>query len=98
NFENLRGTDTYNEYTNTRTNHVVSLVGWDDDRQAWLVKNSWGTFWGDQGFGWIGYNSNYISVGAIWIDAEIHNTLQPDNENPNESQFNVTDILSPDQV
>jgi hypothetical protein len=35
--------------------HCVLLVGYDDNQQAWLVKNSWGTGWGMNGFGWIGY-------------------------------------------
>jgi cathepsin L len=25
------------------TNHAVTLIGWDDAKQAWLIKNSWGT-------------------------------------------------------
>ena len=51
-------------------NHVVLLVGWDDEKQAWLVKNSWGEEWGEKGFGWIKYGSNNIGVFAAWIDAQ----------------------------
>jgi hypothetical protein len=50
-------------------NHVVLLIGWDDDKQAWRVKNSWGEEWGENGFGWIKYGSNNIGVFAAWIDA-----------------------------
>ena len=32
------------------------LVGYDDDRHAWLVRNSWGTGFGDQGHVWIDYD------------------------------------------
>lgn len=30
-------------------NHAVLLYGWDIDGN-WLIKNSWGTFWGENGF------------------------------------------------
>jgi hypothetical protein len=50
-------------------NHAVLLVGWDDAKGAWLVKNSWGKEWGEKGFGWIKYGSNNIGVFAAWIDA-----------------------------
>jgi hypothetical protein len=51
-------------------NHVVLLIGWDDEKGAWLIKNSWGTKWGEKGFGWIKYGSNNIGVFAAWIEAE----------------------------
>jgi len=35
--------------------HAVTLVGYDDTRQAFKLMNSWGTKWGDQGFTWISY-------------------------------------------
>jgi len=48
-------------------NHVVVLIGWDDERQAWLIKNSWGEEWGEQGYGWVAYGSNNIGRFAAWI-------------------------------
>jgi hypothetical protein len=30
--------------------HAVSIVGYSDDDQAWIVRNSWGTSWGEQGY------------------------------------------------
>lgn len=35
--------------------HCVALIGWDDDAQCWIAKNSWGTGWGENGFCRIGY-------------------------------------------
>jgi C1A family cysteine protease len=49
------------------SNHTVTIIGWDDnypntnfsilppDNGAFLVKNSWGTAWGDNGYFWVSY-------------------------------------------
>lgn len=57
-------------------NHTVCCIGYDDMRQAWLCKNSWGPEWGDEGFFWIGYGECGIDsvmfgiVGFIRIYTE----------------------------
>jgi cathepsin L len=50
-------------------NHAVVLVGWDDAKKAWLLKNSWSTGWGMNGYMWIKYGSNSIGYAAAWVDA-----------------------------
>ncbi|MCK5739525.1 hypothetical protein KAH55_10100, partial [bacterium] len=30
--------------------HAVLIVGWDDSEQSWIVKNSWGPSWGENGY------------------------------------------------
>jgi hypothetical protein len=59
----------FNEKDGGMVNHVVLLIGWDDQKKAWLVKNSWGAEWGEKGYGWIKYGSNNIGVFAAWIEA-----------------------------
>ncbi|MBX3723732.1 MAG: hypothetical protein KF713_17940 [Turneriella sp.] len=36
--------------------HAVVFVGYDDKRRALLLLNSWGTTWGDRGYGWMSYD------------------------------------------
>jgi len=52
------------------TNHAIQLVGWDDATGAWLLKNSWGTSWGINGFMWIKYGSVRVGEGAAWAVAK----------------------------
>jgi len=56
--------------TSQGINHAITLVGWDDAKKAWLIKNSWGPNWGMQGYMWISYTSNNIGYGAAWVDAK----------------------------
>lgn len=70
------GTFDQTDQTFNWINHGVVIVGWDDDRQAWIIKNSWGTGWGgtaghgtERGYMWIRYGSNNIGVATAWVDA-----------------------------
>ncbi len=60
----------FNEENLQDINHVVLLIGWDDEKEAWLVKNSYGEEWGEKGFAWIKYGSNNIGLFAAWIDSD----------------------------
>ncbi|MCP4132889.1 MAG: hypothetical protein GY754_18125 [bacterium] len=48
-------------------NHAITIVGWDDNKKSYLVKNSWGTRWGDKGYVWVEYGCNNIGFGAAWL-------------------------------
>jgi len=57
-FENLTGPAIYDDTTSPRTGgHAMVLVGYSERRQAFKVMNSWGTRWGDGGFGWVSYRA-----------------------------------------
>lgn len=49
--------------------HLVVIVGWDDNKGAWRMKNSWGEWFGHKGFCWIAYESNKIGMSATWYRA-----------------------------
>ncbi|MEB3197680.1 MAG: C1 family peptidase [Candidatus Sericytochromatia bacterium] len=52
--------------------HAVVAVGYDDAKQAFLIRNSWGTDWGVKGHFWMPYKffvSNYVGsyfYGDCW--------------------------------
>lgn len=60
-------------------NHAVTIVGWDDKRGAWLVRNSWDTWWGEDGHIWVKYGSNGIGGSAAYAVVE---SKKPPKEKP----------------
>ena len=69
-----------NEITDHPTDHAVTIVGWDDARQAFLIKNSWGTEWGENGYGWVQYNAYRVGSKAAWVQARKQAKLEDDCE------------------
>jgi PKD repeat protein len=69
-------TDYYPYVEQNGANHAVILVGWKDDSSIenggyWIVKNSWGTNWGYDGFFNIEYGSlNIDNVDINWAKYE----------------------------
>jgi C1A family cysteine protease len=55
--------------------HDIILVGWDDSKAAWKLRNSWGPSWCDGGYCWIAYGANLVGTEAVW--AVVHNTDPP---------------------
>lgn len=51
--------------------HAISIVGLDEDKGAWLCRNSWGTGWGEQGYFWIVYDELDPEAFIFELDGEI---------------------------
>ncbi len=54
-FQHYRG-GIYEHAGSDPINHAVLLVGWDDEDGVWILKNSWGTGWGERGFARVAYD------------------------------------------
>lgn len=48
--------------------HAVLIVGWDDDEQYWIAKNSWDTTWGEDGFFRIKWGEVEFGYYSILVD------------------------------
>lgn len=43
--------------------HAVSIVGYDDNKKAFIIRNSWGVEWGEAGFAYMDYK-DVSGIGA----------------------------------
>ena len=54
-----------------QTDHMVVLEGWNDSTQSWIVRNSWGPYWGMSGYMYIKYDPTYthsrIGEDTSWV-------------------------------
>ncbi len=63
----------FDRTTSTGIDHDIILVGWDDAKGkngAWILRNSWGDQWCDNGYCYIGYGVNLVGTEAVWAKAQ----------------------------
>ena len=76
---NIADPDTFKKYTGgiykdetgaSAVSHAISVVGWGEENgeKYWIVRNSWGTYWGEDGFARVvrGINNLKIEDECMW--------------------------------
>lgn len=48
--------------------HCICIVGYDDEQECWIGKNSWNTGWGEEGFFRIAYGQCGIDSGMLGVE------------------------------
>lgn len=79
----------FDEAAQGTPNHAVVIVGWDDLRGAWLVRNSWDTWWGEDGHVWMKYGTNGIGGSASFAVVEPSASAKPKLTSFSERQLSV---------
>jgi hypothetical protein len=56
--------------------HCISVVGYDDAQQCWILKNSWGTGWGESGFMRMKYGQGDLLIDTSWTFSSVAVQIQ----------------------
>ncbi len=55
-------------------NHAIVLVGWNDTDNTWILRNSWGSRWGESGYMRLVRNSSNVGFAANYV---VYQPAQP---------------------
>ncbi|MDD2717965.1 MAG: C1 family peptidase [Candidatus Wallbacteria bacterium] len=65
----------YNHDATEGTQHAIVIIGWNDQYQSWIIKNSWGDWWGIRGMAYVQYGKSGIGNYSACIDYNVE-TIQ----------------------
>ncbi len=80
-FYKLQGDTVFDDQNRDGGGHAMLVVGYDDQRGAFKIFNSWGRRWGDQGFGWVDYDSFQVRVHSAFV-AQVPMGAAPEADSP----------------
>jgi hypothetical protein len=81
-FENYRGGIFKTYETHGLSGHAMAIIGYDDNKGAFKVMNSWGTGWGENGFGWISYDVFKLQAAEFYVMYVNKTKTLPPNPKP----------------
>ncbi len=77
---------------NNCLDHGVVLVGWDDATQTWILRNSWGSNWGDHGYMHIKWGVSNVGYGSTYV---LYNPPAPSAPPTNDDINSAVTVASP---
>lgn len=86
NFQRFRGGQVFRACEYAQPNHAVAIVGWGKDH--FIVKNSWGEGWADQGYARVQFNCNNLGDYANFLIYNDNGKL-PDPPEPPKNEKNL---------
>lgn len=77
--------------------HAMVIIGYDDERSAYKLINSWGDVWGDNGYAWVHYDTIARMTVEAYCVQDIVSPVDREDGKPN-TPDEVPDIPQPDTL
>ena len=79
-------------------NHQPVIVGYNDEEECWIIKNSWGKYWGENTYGLNDNEKGYIRIryGHCFIGTAIHGVVS-DVVRGNDTGRPIVDLTYPQE-
>ena len=102
-FTEMTGPAVFRDTGHDGGGHAMVVVGYDDRKRAFRLINSWGREWGENGFGWVSYDSFKARVDEAYV-ASVPNlpplantTAPPAPVPPHDDPAPPPEHISPDE-